>query len=259
MQDSFFHEEQRADLLPSARRGAIIAFRLAMQFAVLRWIEMNGLTAFAELCKQETAVIDATDEDVNCAVLLAKTFASHAHKLSSLLPQTAHAVSSPKTSVSRFLDALPEDFETREAVNIGAKLGIDQRRTVERYLKRLTESGALRKTTNGKYFKPTTSDVVATVGTAAPAITATPTIPSITRVSTNTTKPTNPTNTTNPTNPTNTTKPTNPTNTTKPTIEDFIRQMVKEQSERAARANRAQNFDFGAEQPPDYENSIYEF
>jgi hypothetical protein len=247
MQDNFFHEEQRPDLLPSARRGAIIAFRLALQFAVIRWIEINGLTAFAGLCKQEAAVIEATDEDVKCAVMLARTFASHAHKMSSLLPQTTNAVSSPKTSVSRFLDALPEEFETREALTIGAKTGI-ARRTIERYLKQLTDSGALRKTANGRYAKTAGSGIVATIGTAAPTITATPSIPAIGRVTTNTTKPRR-------------------GGTVRDilgdeTFENFVRRMVREQrerAERAARAERAKNFDFGAESPPDYDNSIYEF
>jgi hypothetical protein len=247
MQDVFFHEEQRADLLPSARRGAIVAFRLALQFAVIRWIEINGLQAFAELCKQENATIQANDADVECAVLLAKIFTSHAHKLSSLLPQTTNAVSSPKTSVSRFLDALPEDFETREAVTIGAKTGI-ARRTVERYLKNLTDSGALRKMANGRYAKTDGGEIVATIGTAAPTITATPTIPAIGRVTTNTTRARR--------------GGTVADILGDETPEEFVRRMVREQrerAERAARAERAKNFDFGAESPPDYDNSIYEF
>jgi hypothetical protein len=150
MQDEFFHEEQRPDLLPSARRGAIVAFRLAIQFAVFRWIEGNGLQGFAALCKEESAVIQATDADVECAVMLAKTFTHHAHKLSSLLPRTTKAVSSTKASVMRFLDALPEEFETRDAVSIGEGIGIPER-TVKRYLSSLVKSSAISKRVNGKY------------------------------------------------------------------------------------------------------------
>jgi len=242
MQDEFFHEEQRPDLLPSARRGAIVAFRLAIQFAVFRWIEGNGLQGFAALCKEESAVIGASDADVECAVMLAKTFTHHAHKLSSLLPRTTKAVSSTKASVMRFLDALPEEFETRDAVSIGEGLGIKERRTIERYLKQLTEGASLSKITNGKYRKafPTNSVSVGNVGIVGNVGT-------------------------NQINTTNTTKPTIPTsdNNVGMSVGNVI-----VPSDNVSRAKRmaatekvetllAQNF--GKDTPPDYENSIHNF
>jgi hypothetical protein len=152
MQDDFFHEEQRPDLLPSARRGAIVAFRLALQFAVIRWKEVNGLEAFKALCKEENAVIEATDADVECGVMLAKTFTHHAHKLSSLLPRTTKAVSGLKPSVMRFLELLPLAFDASEAAAIAEGAGISSR-TGRRYIKSLVSSGDLIAMEYSKYAK----------------------------------------------------------------------------------------------------------
>jgi hypothetical protein len=153
MQDEFFHEEQRPDLLPSARRGAIVAFRLAIQFAVFRWIEENGLQGFGALCKEESAVIQATDADVECAVMLAKTFTYYAHARSGLLPRTTKAVSGLKPSVMRFLELLPKAFDSNEALEIATSNGITKR-TAERYLKSLTNSGNILQIMQGKYIIP---------------------------------------------------------------------------------------------------------
>lgn len=153
MQNDFYTEEQRPDLLPSARRGAIVAFRLAMQFAVIRWKDTHGLEEFKVLCKKESAVIEATNEDVKCGIALGKLFTNHAHSLSSLLPRTTKAVSGVKPSVMRFLELLPVAFDTSDAIEIATKNSI-AKRTAERYLKSLTNSGNIKQIVQGKYIVP---------------------------------------------------------------------------------------------------------
>jgi hypothetical protein len=153
VQQEFYDEYQRPDLLPSARRGAIIAFRLAIQFTVLRWIEDNSLEAFKFLCKEENPVIQAGVRDVECGVMLARVFTSHAHALSSLLPQHTKAVASSKASLMRFLEALPEEFTTDESVQIGEGMQLS-RATVFRYVKQLSGNYIL-PIRHGKYQKLT--------------------------------------------------------------------------------------------------------
>ncbi|MBD1207857.1 MAG: DUF3987 domain-containing protein [Ignavibacteria bacterium] len=153
MQNDFYNEEQRPDLLPSARRGAIVAFRLAMQFAVIRWKDTHGLEAFKGLCKEENAEIEATNDDVECGIALGKLFTNHAHSLSSLLPRTTKAVSGMKPSVMRFLELLPKAFDTNEAIDIAVKNNI-AKRTAERYIKSLTNSGNIKQIVQGKYIIP---------------------------------------------------------------------------------------------------------
>ncbi len=154
LQNEFYHDEQRPDLMPSARRGAIIAFRLAMQFALLRWYnctDENEFSLYDFLSKEENATIYATDEDITCAIHLARTFTYHAQALSSLLPRTTKAVSSSKASVMRFLEALPNEFTTDESVQIGAGLHLS-RPTVFRYIKQLS-GNYIQAVRHGKYHK----------------------------------------------------------------------------------------------------------
>jgi hypothetical protein len=155
MQREFFYEEERPDSLPSARRGAIVAFRLAMQFAVIRWTDAHGLEAFKALCNTENAVIHATDDDVRCAFLLAQAFTNHAHKLSSLLPKTTKVSGGVKPSVMRFLELLPRTFETKDALTLATANGIAHR-TAGRYLKSLVDSGHVIQIVTGRYVVPPT-------------------------------------------------------------------------------------------------------
>ncbi|MFY8001100.1 MAG: DUF3987 domain-containing protein [Candidatus Kapaibacteriota bacterium] len=239
MQDEFFHEEQRPDLLPSARRGAIVAFRLAIQFAVFRWIEANGLQGFAVLCQEESAVIEASDADVECAVLLAKTFTHHAHKLSSLLPRSTKAISSTKASVMRFLEALPAEFETKDAVSVGEGLGIPER-TAKRYLSSLVKSGTISKRVNGKY------NIVPNGTSGTNGISGTSGTNKNDKSLENATCAKNATCAIVP----NGTKP------TKPTADNNA---VKEASEFELLAEQWKKENFGTDTPPDYDNSIYDF
>jgi hypothetical protein len=154
MQTEFLNEEQRPDLLSSVRRGAIISFRLSMQFAIMRWIDENTIQGFCQHVHSPNATIPITDADVDCAVMLAKLFTYHAQALSSLLPQRrTHVVSTGKTSAMRFLDALPNEFRTRDAIKAASTVGIVQVRTTERYLRQMVSSGLLEKVVNGQYKK----------------------------------------------------------------------------------------------------------
>jgi hypothetical protein len=153
MQKEFYHEENRADLLSSVRRGAVIALRLAMQFAVIRWIDEFGVLGFGEICRcEESVIIPAQDNDVACAVLLARLFVGHAEKLSSLLPEQRHATINVKSSVMRFLEALPTPFSTQDALNKGNEMAIT-RATVFRYIKKALAAHHIESTQHGIYQK----------------------------------------------------------------------------------------------------------
>lgn len=153
LQTRFYEEEQRPDLLSSARRGAIIAFRLSLQFAVMRWIERHSLENFKVLCSEKEVSIEADDYDVATAVQLAQIFTNHAHALSSLLPRHTTAVASNKASVMRFLEALPQEFTADESLQIGEGMQLS-RATVFRYIKQLSGNCIL-PIRHGKYQKLT--------------------------------------------------------------------------------------------------------
>jgi hypothetical protein len=152
-----FLEQHSPDLLPTARRGAIIAFRLALQFTVLRHVERVKVETFTTQCDVSRGApmlksLEANDDDVQAAVALAMLLADHAARLTSILPRRPKQATNQVTGKMAFFESLPDEFETKEAVEIAKTVKISER-TAKRYLLSLTEEEILTKYTAGKYAK----------------------------------------------------------------------------------------------------------
>src|SRR5690606_37016448 len=108
--------------------------------AVLRAFETDGTGVYLHAQK----AITTTDEDVEAALLIAQTWLTHAAMLLTHLPTNERPIIRPKgKKEAQLLALLPAEFSRAEALEKGTgQLGVSTP-TVDRYLKRLCESGAL--------------------------------------------------------------------------------------------------------------------
>ena len=112
-------------------RLGLITFRIAMLFTALRKCEN----------KDESLKIECSDTDFNIAMDIVNVLKEHSMFILDLLPDSE--LSDRDKNRKRLLDALPDNqFRRDTAVAIGKNLGI-QKRTVDKYLKKLTLIGML--------------------------------------------------------------------------------------------------------------------
>jgi hypothetical protein len=124
------------------KRMGLIFYRMCMIFTAMRKFEDGD-------CSE---VLTATDEDVQIALVLTETFLQHSILIFSNLPgqDATYSVKNPPKK-QKFLEALPDCFTRKEAVDIGKKAGFATR-TVDYCLKKW-EGVYIRKEDTGWYVK----------------------------------------------------------------------------------------------------------
>ena len=161
VEDAFrmLHDELAAgsayDLLPTVRRGVVIALRIAAVLAVWRAFEEGALLATAQN-------VVATEADVKAAVALGLVYVEHALREalrmepdSGAMPDTGGVGGKARMTgpQRRFYDALPATFKTAEAETVAGSLDVP-RSTMYDWLGRFLEGGLLAKPGHGRYEKP---------------------------------------------------------------------------------------------------------
>ena len=124
------------------KRMGLIFYRLCMIFTAMRKFEDGD-------CSD---VLTATDEDVKIALALTEIFLQHSILIFSNLPgqDATYSVKNPPKK-QKFLEALPDRFTRKEAVEIGKKAGFATR-TVD-YCLQKWEGVHIRKEDTGQYSK----------------------------------------------------------------------------------------------------------
>lgn len=126
----------------SNNRAAVLALRMASIFTVLR---ANGADSHSIVMKEK---LTPTEADMNAALLLADNFIKHAIRLYYILPK-AEDSDSRGERYKKFLTALPQKFETAEAIEIAENLEIPER-TAKRWL---SGEKIIKRIKRGKYEK----------------------------------------------------------------------------------------------------------
>ena len=127
-------EEDAASVL---MRMGIITFRIAMLLATLRMAESENVTD----------EIICTDEDFTSAMFLSGVYFEHAMYMKDTLPNSGYIQSKP----DNFYVALPNEFSRKQAVEIGKRLGICERK-VGTYLHE-QQGKSIKRTKHGQYHK----------------------------------------------------------------------------------------------------------
>ena len=146
-QEEFFYSmfdkaksEAVEELGGSINRLGVICFRIAMILAYFRYYDRRSDH------KPPEAVM-CEDIDFTNAVAITSVLHENMETLHTLLPATGQG-KTPGNKQALY-DALPDEFETKEAVKIAAKLYIGSR-SAERYLK---DDERLEKVSHGRYKK----------------------------------------------------------------------------------------------------------
>ena len=131
------------DATSVVKRLGLIVYRFCMIFTAVRKFEHQ----------MHDVDLQCTDEDFENALILADIYLQHSLLVYKNLPSQGTSIefkpTSPKTN---FFKELPNEFERKEAVEIGAKLNIKER-TVDYHLAKLEKAGYLSKPRAGYYIK----------------------------------------------------------------------------------------------------------
>lgn len=131
------------DATSVVKRLGLIVYRLCMIFTAIRKYE-------AEIHDIE---VQCLDEDFENALTLAEVYLQHSLLVFKNLPkQGEHIEFKPTSTKPLFYKQLPNEFERKEAIEIGAKLQIKER-TVDNHLAKLEKAGYLAKPKAGYYIK----------------------------------------------------------------------------------------------------------
>lgn len=152
--DAIIAHNLPAMLESSNLRSGVLGFRIAMQMTLLRIFSSDGNF----LANPERRELSVTDQDFTLGMALANSFLDHAIRLYNILPkQSLNLHSARDRRALEFWDALPEQFKTREALDIGLnKIGVS-RRTVFYFFNHLQEINVLTKDKHGNYTKLSSS------------------------------------------------------------------------------------------------------
>jgi hypothetical protein len=123
----------------SVKRLGLIVFRMAMVLTALRKFE-NGDT---------TQYLTCDDTDFEISFSLAEVYRQHAVYMFQKLPRTEKI---SDLRLKKFYDALPVEFQRKQAVEIGKTIPIEER-SADRHLSLLLKEGFLIKSDYGHYFK----------------------------------------------------------------------------------------------------------
>jgi hypothetical protein len=128
------------DLASTAKRFGLILYRISMVLTALRYFE-NGEAETNFVC---------SDEDFQIALALMEVFKEHSIYMFRELPKSGKALD---RGAKLLYDALPEKFQTKEAVNLAfSKFDIPVR-TAGYYLSKLVTAGTLLSPRPGHYQK----------------------------------------------------------------------------------------------------------
>ena len=138
-----------AELDSCVKRAGVTAFRLAMTLSVLRAFEEGEAL-------DSIQTVSPTGEEMEAALRLADMYLENALHFAEGLPKSiSPQVSSKGMTYEVFYGLLPSHFQRKKAVAIGESMSPElSESTVDRYLKKLSESGRLTKLSHGKYTKP---------------------------------------------------------------------------------------------------------
>lgn len=129
----------------TVKRMGVVALRLATTLTAIRHYETEGQGGLSG-----AKVLHCTDEDAEAAMLIAGKWLEHAAMLLTHLPNAENKMMRPKRKNEELLlAALPAEFSRAEAQVAGEGMGMSTR-SVDRYLKRLTEGAHLSRT-GGEY------------------------------------------------------------------------------------------------------------
>jgi hypothetical protein len=113
------------DATSIVKRLGLILFRIAMILTCLRKFEK----------KDESENMPCEDVDFDTALLMSDVYLKHSIFMFKTLPKTDKVRSK---MMKQFYDNLPESFQRKDAITLGAQLNIKER-TVDKYLKNLSE------------------------------------------------------------------------------------------------------------------------
>jgi hypothetical protein len=127
------------NLASTSKRLAVILYRICMIISGLRYFD-NGEAPQEFIC---------SDEDFEAAFLLIQVYEQHSVHMFNELPR--ESASTSKT-LKQFFDALPAQFQRKEAIAIAQNFNIAER-TADEYLKKLLSSKWLDNSRYGWYDK----------------------------------------------------------------------------------------------------------
>lgn len=130
--------------IATAHRTGLHVFRLTMVLAIWNAWE-RGFDA------RNGAELEATDNDFNTALSLGLLYGSHAEALMSALPSPSGGSDMTEREIS-FYEALPDSFQTADALEVANHQGIPTR-TAERLLRTWKDGPLLRYLQKGHYSK----------------------------------------------------------------------------------------------------------
>ncbi|MCR5038937.1 MAG: DUF3987 domain-containing protein [Bacteroidales bacterium] len=139
-------------LIPFVRRLGLVCFRIAMVLTVLRCEERQPMI------NPLSQTLVCNDTDFQTAMTIANCLINHtAHVYANLIPHSEQndtaTLASLNASEKRLLQALPQEFTTKEAMAKAQQLGIPQKSS-ERYLGNfVSKYHCVTRVTNGHYRK----------------------------------------------------------------------------------------------------------
>lgn len=145
-------EAQEEDISPAPlRRAGVLSNRVAALMTVVKFAEQGG-----DL--RDTSALQCDDATAKAADDLALTLVEHSYALLEAVGGSQSQLTI--TSRQKIKDFLPEEFTTMQAVGIGKALGTSKK-TVERELTALVDSGFLVRVSLGRYRRNEGSDGLA--------------------------------------------------------------------------------------------------
>lgn len=131
------------DATSVVKRLGLIVYRLCMIFTAMRKYE-------SQIHDMDVQCLDL---DFDNALTLAEVYLQHSLLVFKNLPkQGEHIDFKPSSPKSYFYNQLPNEFERKQAIEIGAKIEIKER-TVDNHLAKLEKAGYLSKPKAGYYIK----------------------------------------------------------------------------------------------------------
>lgn len=131
------------DATSVVKRLGLIVYRLCMVFTAMRKFEFQ----------MHDVDLQCTDEDFNNALILADIYLHHSLLVYKNLPNQDGSIEfKPNDPKTNFFKQLPNEFERKQAIEIGNKLNIKDR-TVDYHLAKLEKAGYLTKPKAGYYIK----------------------------------------------------------------------------------------------------------
>lgn len=131
------------DATSVVKRLGLIVYRLCMVFTAMRKFEFQ----------MHDVDLQCTDEDFNNALILADIYLHHSLLVYKNLPNQDGSIEfKPNDPKTNFFKQLPNEFERKQAIEIGNKLNIKDR-TVDYHLAKLEKAGYLTKAKAGYYIK----------------------------------------------------------------------------------------------------------